>query len=456
MNIYIRKFLLIFFVVIFFISAPIVLGYALGYRFDFQNKRVTRIGIIYLESRPKGATIFLNGKKIKEKTPTTIKRLFPKTYWVRIEKEGFHPWEKHLIVLPNQNTLVSGIILFPQDLQSKKLENFQNIKFVVFSPSGKYLAIGFTNNKIALREINDNKNEIIDLNESLNQRRDLVSMTWANYDENILFVALKNKGGTSVLAYKIKEKKWLSFPEYINNFSQINSHPQNANLFYLNKGGEIVLWNINTGSSKILFKNAKKFLVTKSNIFVIQNDNGEKSRLLKTNLLGQNKEIVSQDFPSGDSEFFAYNDNAVIINEKTAYLVKEKSLQKILDNINGIVWSNDANKFLLYNDHELWIYFLDRNPYDNQNPELILSSTTEIKYPHWQKDNNYIFVLHQDVLKSLELDGRNHRNIYDLISLNQNQYDYFLTKDNEILHFKKEQEEIALYITRNYIEKDLF
>ncbi len=70
--------------------------YARGYRFDGQTLRFKPSGLLVVKSDPSGAQVFANGE-LSTATDTTLS-LAPGTYDVSIRKEGFHPWNKRLVI----------------------------------------------------------------------------------------------------------------------------------------------------------------------------------------------------------------------------------------------------------------------------------------------------------------------------------------------------------------------
>jgi len=73
--------------------------FARGYRFSIQNGfTLSPTGIISAVSRPKGASVFINDKLITA-TDDTI-NLSPGIYTLKINKDGFIPWQKIVTVKP--------------------------------------------------------------------------------------------------------------------------------------------------------------------------------------------------------------------------------------------------------------------------------------------------------------------------------------------------------------------
>ncbi|MCM8761619.1 MAG: PEGA domain-containing protein [Candidatus Omnitrophica bacterium] len=100
-------------VALFFILLPIILSYALGYQIDYRNLRLYKTGILYVESVPAGATIYLSGRRLPDVTPAQIEELKPGIYKVEVRRDGFYPWEKEIVIRPNMVTRADRIVLFP-------------------------------------------------------------------------------------------------------------------------------------------------------------------------------------------------------------------------------------------------------------------------------------------------------------------------------------------------------
>lgn len=116
---------------LFCVLLPIVLSYALGYQIDYHNLKIYKTGILYIESRPAGAAIYLNGNKHPDVTPSQVEELKPGRYKVVVKREGFYPWEKDLEVRPNMVTKADSIVLFPVAQEMKKMGERGVLDFVV-------------------------------------------------------------------------------------------------------------------------------------------------------------------------------------------------------------------------------------------------------------------------------------------------------------------------------------
>jgi len=100
-------------VFIFFVGTPFILSFALGYKFNSKTLKFTRAGLIAIKTQPQGAAIYLGGKLLNDKTPSTINELLPGKYRLRLELEHYYPWFAEVNVDAGKVTRLEKIILFP-------------------------------------------------------------------------------------------------------------------------------------------------------------------------------------------------------------------------------------------------------------------------------------------------------------------------------------------------------
>jgi hypothetical protein len=133
-----KRFLItIFTLLVIGIAASIAVFLAKGYTFSPQQKRIVGTGIITVTSTPDAASVFIDGH-LTTATNATISTLPPKTYTVKVVKEGFIPWERQVEV---KEGLVSDlkITLFPAIPTIYPL-TFTGVRNPTLSPDGSKLA----------------------------------------------------------------------------------------------------------------------------------------------------------------------------------------------------------------------------------------------------------------------------------------------------------------------------
>jgi hypothetical protein len=109
----IRAFLYYLSLAIFFIGLPFILSFSLSYKFNPKTFKFAKAGLIGIKTQPQGASVYLNGKLLDEKTPCTINELLPGEYNIRLELEDYYSWESQVSIEAGQATRIEKIILFP-------------------------------------------------------------------------------------------------------------------------------------------------------------------------------------------------------------------------------------------------------------------------------------------------------------------------------------------------------
>ncbi|MBI2029184.1 PEGA domain-containing protein [Candidatus Gottesmanbacteria bacterium] len=106
-----KKFLAPAFAITFIIGVSLLLiFYGRGYRFNLSQGSFEPKGLLVANSQPNGAQIFVNDK-LSSATNTTI-TLEPSWYNVRMEKEGYSPWQKDVRV-QGEVVAKTDAVLFP-------------------------------------------------------------------------------------------------------------------------------------------------------------------------------------------------------------------------------------------------------------------------------------------------------------------------------------------------------
>lgn len=119
------------------LAAGAAIFFVKGYTFSPQIGKLVSTGIISVTSVPDGALVYIDGH-LATATNTTISQLEPKSYQVKVVKDGFIPWEREVKV---SEGLVSElkISLFPSIPTIYPL-TYNGVVSAVLSPDGEKLA----------------------------------------------------------------------------------------------------------------------------------------------------------------------------------------------------------------------------------------------------------------------------------------------------------------------------
>lgn len=389
-------------VVIFLIITPVLVLFARGFKFDLKNGQLIKTGSIVAQTDPKDAEVLLNDKKQKDKTPSTLRFLIPGDYVIKVEKENYLPWEKRLAVKSQFVTWVNHnrelLVLFLKEPKIQKALSIQNYylpkdrKQLVFIQDGHLSYLDLNNKQIEVLGNDDLTIHPFDFSAELN---------WVDAHRSFDLIA---------------SKKTFDFDERL--ISRIKKAETN--------GSHIVLLIDNK-----LYKFSDRLEQLETNItdFGLSSDDLwylKAGSLFRLNLENNAKTQVMTDVPAAsESKIIRGNGHIFLLLDKSLYMLNDK-LEKIYDNITYTYWDPEFGRLLYANDYEVFLY----SPLENQS-ELILRSTTKVSQPLSNSATGYVFIESEGKIKAVEIDGRDHRNVYVLTDA---QEQFLVSRDGKMLY----------------------
>lgn len=438
MTLGIRRILFLIFMVAFIVIAPLISLYAAGYKIKLSwpinvKEILQKTGMFVFDTEPGGAKIYINNKPrqlfFKKyflnkdenfiKTPAKIKNILPGEYDIKLELDGFWPWQKKLSIYPGQATIVKNICLFKKNLPAKILDLSTQNFFI--SPDKQFLLLA---NDKKIIDIN-NENEIIILPSIINKiqtvkwssdsKKILVNTTIFNIDNIDNYIPLDN-----LIGGNIKNIKWNS----------------NSNEIFYQHNNSIKSFNINSSDDEIILNKEEyyEYLIKDNYIFLILNTN--KSTKLNIFSVKSKKLIEKIDLPYSLQYKFINSDHRVINLIDTKYqilyliepLSKINPIKEIINNIKYTKWI-DGEHLLYANDFEVWLY-----NFNNYKKTLLTRISQPINKIIWHPSNNYVIYSTNKSINIIELDEREKRNITKIISLDKIS-SLFLNKKGDMLYF---------------------
>ncbi|MDP2736205.1 MAG: PEGA domain-containing protein [bacterium] len=427
MTLKVRRILSLIFIILFLSITPAIMLYAAGYRLGKNGFSIQRTGMFIIDSKPKGAKIFIDGKargawssSILNKnnfiaTPAKIKNLLPGEYNLRLELDGYWSWQKKLTVNPGASTFAENIYLFKNNLPVQITP--ANIESIRLSPD-KNQAVILSSNLISFLSLSDES-------EKTTKRNNLIgkNIFWSE-DQNNVIIDNYLYNLTNLSA--ILDLKKLTPNSFNYKWSGNILYYQDKNSIYRLESSGLPK-NIISGKifNDYLVKNNYLYLIVKSgqatNLEVIDAATGQSLKNISL------PAAPNYSFINTKQNLLNLYDNG----HKILYLIDPMSayqqLVEIINNVKTTFWANSTN--LLYtNDFEIWLYNLD-----TKNKILLtrISNTINNAILHPSKD--YIIYSTEQTISAIELDEREKRNSTELIkfdSINS----FILAKDN-VLYF---------------------
>ncbi len=130
----IRSLILASCVALFFIATPYIIIYSLGYRIDFEQKKLVTTGGIYVRALPLGLDVIVDSKNSSKTSllaPTVfVQNLLPKQHSVEIKKDGYYDYKKTLEIKEKEVVKLEWVILFKKEIPFEILKDKTNSPFL--------------------------------------------------------------------------------------------------------------------------------------------------------------------------------------------------------------------------------------------------------------------------------------------------------------------------------------
>ncbi len=421
MTLKVRRILSIIFIILFLVMTPAIMLYAAGYRLGNNGLSIQKTGMFIIDSRPKGAKIYIDGELQKTwpnsiiTTPAKIKNLLPKEYELKLELDGYWSWQKKLVVKPGASTFAENIYLFKNDLPVQILPaDIESIRLW----SGKNQSIILSKNLITFLNLNDESQKII-------QRDKLVA-------KNIFFSKDQNKIVIDNYLYNL-----INLNSSINlknfNINSFNYKWDDNILYYQDK---LSIYKLEENNKPIKIVNNKIFndyLVKNNYLYlIIETKQGFDLEIID---IDSGKNLKNINLPAAGNYSFINTENNLLNiydkNHKTLFLINPMStfepLVAVINNLKTASW-NDSNSLVYSNDFEIWLYDLS-----SKNKTLItrISDTITNAIMHPSKD--YIIYSTEKTINTIELDERDKKNVNELVKFDS--VNSFILTNGDILYF---------------------
>jgi len=441
MSLLIRKILLIVFILIFFTVSPLLVLYAFGYQLNWQVGNWQRTGMLVIKTEPGNARIYIDGElqtslwtNIFQKpgtaitSPAKIKGVFPGEYLVRLELDGYQPWEKRLTVWPNESVFIEDVRFFNNSLPWQIADlDLKQLTQVITAPNQQQQAV-IIDQQLFLADLE--KKTVVPwqiFKTTLPQ-----NFSWSSDSQHLLadLTVLALPNSTTTAKQIIDLSSLLPTGSTMLKWSEVNK------LSYLTKTG-LYFFDLNNQKQDLIYSlnnvnNISDYLVKDGSLYLIIKNQG-RSSLIAIDLDDDSKQSLDLSL-SGEYNFLRPNNSWLnIYNEanSTLYLVDPRNL--VLDKMQSLActcyqWL--ANNQLLYADgFEIWIWNVPAN-----KKRLLTRVSDKISNVFWHPSNNYIIYNTAKQINSLELDDRDRHLINTLAEINNIQY-LEMSTDGQAVYF---------------------
>jgi hypothetical protein len=120
------------------------LSWAMGFRIDWNDGKLTQVALMQFNSFPTGATIDINGQALSSKTPTRFNVKTGETTII-MSKQDYRSWHKTVDMLPSGVVWLSYVRLIPTSIVTDAAKDFSAVVEMRESPDKKWLLLRHSN-----------------------------------------------------------------------------------------------------------------------------------------------------------------------------------------------------------------------------------------------------------------------------------------------------------------------
>lgn len=451
-------------VLLFLAVAPVVVYYAMGYRFSFERGIFVYSGSVTIKPTPREIEVFLDNKQVSTGMVNFLNysyhigSLNPDKYMLEVRSPGYIPWSKEFHVHSGVSTEFWNVFL-PREHYTQIEYLTQGVEDFFISPDGKRIALVENEaGKMGIKILDVKKEEILysfsfDGYQLLKNKKE--NIEWSPR-EGRLIVPVEKNNKREYFVINIGNEEFFNLNEKIKkeNIRKLRWSSDDKNtLFYMLENKLYRLDLENFDNEVEVADNISGYDLSGSNIYYLSSDN---NIIYRENISGRGESVQatteSIEAKGGDEfELIVYDKDriAVISQDKKLFLYNHgettEGVKEIGQGVEGIHFSNDGKKIAFWSNNEIAVYFTrkwETQPSREEGQKIdIVRFSQPIKNVSWFKDYEHLIFSAGDKIKIVELDNRSIKNINDLVSLNledfkatyNNREDnlFFINKNNE-------------------------
>lgn len=425
-------------VLLFAVTAPIVVMRAKGYRFDFTRGVFVHSGTITLKTNPQEIDVYFN-EEAKAKQLNRINNSFnvtgliPREYEITVSAPDFYSWKKKAEVHSGLATEFWNILLIRKNYEWKSY-NTQGISRFFISPKNQLTA--YTQNSesgTTVKIMNAKEGQVsysFFFPEASFSDSRKENIEWSP-EEDFLSVPLQNKDGDfEYFIIDPAKNNSFSLNKFLKNddLKEVRWDPQDKNyLFFLSKNS---LYRASVAAENditLIADNVSSFELSKTSVYFSKMPT---ELVYKSDLEGKTEKnqityTFPQDVAAPSERLIIYDDSRIaFISENKDLFVYNKGekgthFKKLASSVEGIQFSNDGKKLLYWTENEISVYFVrDWNvqPTRSENEIQTITRYAEpIRNIQWFKDYEHVIFSTGPYVKIIELDSRDQRNCMDIL-----------------------------------------
>lgn len=428
-------------VVLFWLTAATIIGYAFGYRFNFKSGIFVYAGSITLKTTPQQVDVYIDGLLMPSKSFNRLNNSYhiggivPGNYFLEVKSPGYKSWSKKISVHSGISTEFWNIMLAQDSYARDDYESAGIQKFFI-SPRKNLAAFSQQiENTFSVKIFNPGTlemNEIFHATDYVFTNDSKENIEWSPQAHRIIIPAIK-EGEKNYYIVNIEDQETVDIKELTgdSNLSHARWDPKNKDvLFYMSDNNLFRLDLNDLSNKKLTAENIASYDLSPKALFYFQLPEGivYKTNFDATDTPAQMTTAGPADMEDNSYQIIVYDDDRIVFLNKSGklyiYNVGELGnyFHQLPGNSLGSQFSDDGKKLLFWNDHEISTYFVrqwEEQPSRNEDEVLFVTKFSDtISNIQWTSDYEHVLFTNNKKIKLIELDNRDNRNMSDVLTLN--------------------------------------
>lgn len=342
--------LMITLILAFFILAPAIVLYTIGWRYDWSTNRLRGTGVISVHVNPPQAKTYINDLLVGERQPLRLASRAPGLYHLRVEAPGYRPWLQDITVSEHQTTFVREVELYRQAEPTLAYEKKPNILAAYPGTKSDYiLSIEATKTGYQVGYLNDQDTIVITTSTATFRpqiypapdRLSAVVITQDSTNGYRLTLARLNTPDTRLITWQTSTPSW-----------QWDSE-NNQNIF-LKKDDKLFIQNFTPALDRII--------TTNTNTIWYYSTNQQIWSAHQTSLFRDNQFIIELSEPI--TAILAVNANRVLVTHASSITAIQLDSQGLAINqtsreLPNVRYAPELDEWLAWSAWELWDFYAD-------------------------------------------------------------------------------------------------
>lgn len=417
-----RKIIFWVFIALFFVTAPLLILYTIGYRYNWARGKLQETGVAILDYRPNNSTLTVNTKAQSGKPPARFPGLTPGRYTFTIHKDGYADWTKRLWIEPSKTTFAQHMILWKTGSAATTLSD-EVSRMVVASPDQKRIAFVEKKAPARIQFVNTRtqKNDAT-IAIPLSPKSEITTLLWSPRGKRLFVEGSAGEQFTidmesatplalplqRIIPIRLENVSWNSTDDdRLYGYRRATPPEQGYELV------EVDLFRGAIQNASAPFAQQSPYRVEDDLLYRVAS-----GALVITEFVPSRRalerRLVLPDAPTTNVTFLANGPDGIITlfdatHKRLLLIDKEtKTLYPIQETIDGVVtaaWSPLKNRLVWSTGKELWLLDLEQS-----TREMMREEKEKIQDIAWDPENEYVLYGAGDTVQVIEIDNRDNRN----------------------------------------------